>query len=105
MGDEAVRMSEGLKECGWHHMMHTPHITTHPLTHPLTHLPTHSPTHSQELLKYTSDDHPDYPHVVAAQQAMKEVAMLINEQKRRMENIGKIGRWQETIENWKVRWK
>ena len=36
---------------------------------------------------------------------MKEVAMLINEQKRRMENIGKIGRWQETIESWKVRWK
>lgn len=56
----------------------------------------------QELLKYTSEDHPDYPHVVAAQQAMKEVAMLINEYKRRMDNIGKIGRWQETIENWKV---
>jgi len=54
-----------------------------------------------ELLKYTSDDHPDHPHVVAAQQAMKEVAMLINEHKRRMENIGKIGRWQATIENWK----
>lgn len=54
-------------------------------------------------MKYTSDDHPDHPHVVAAQQAMKEVAMLINEHKRRMENIGKIGRWQATIENWKVR--
>ena len=33
---------------------------------------------------------------------MKEVALLINERKRRMENIGKAGVWQETIENWKV---
>ena len=56
----------------------------------------------QELLKYTSEDHPDYPHVVEAQQAMKEVAMLINEQKRRIENMGKIGCWQKTIDGWKV---
>ena len=33
---------------------------------------------------------------------MKEVAMQINEQKRRMENIGKIGVWQLSIDNWKV---
>ena len=33
---------------------------------------------------------------------MKGVAMLINEQKRRMENAGKIGQWQETITDWKV---
>lgn len=57
---------------------------------------------AQELLKYTSADHPDYPHVVAAQKAMKEVAMLINEQKRRIENMGKIGCWQKTIDGWKV---
>lgn len=54
------------------------------------------------MLKYTPEDHVDYKHVVAAQEAMKEVAMLINDQKRRMENIGKIGRWQETIDGWKV---
>ena len=34
---------------------------------------------------------------------MKDVAMLINEQKRRIENMGKIGCWQKTIEGWKVR--
>lgn len=56
----------------------------------------------QELLKYTSEDHPDYAHVVAAHNAMKGVAMLINEQKRRIENMGKIGCWQRTIEGWKV---
>ena len=33
---------------------------------------------------------------------MREVAMLINEQKRRMENIGKIGLWQQSIDGWKV---
>jgi hypothetical protein len=58
----------------------------------------------QELLKYTSEEHPDHPHVVAAQKAMKEVAMLINEQKRRIENMGKIGCWQRTIDGWKVSW-
>ena len=57
----------------------------------------------QELLKCTSEDHPDRLHVEAAVEAMRQVAMQINEQKRRMENIGKIGRWQESIENWKVR--
>ena len=56
----------------------------------------------QELLKYTDKAHPDYDQVIAAQQAMKEVAMQINEQKRRMENIGKIGVWQLSIDNWKV---
>ena len=38
----------------------------------------------------------------AAVDAMKQVALHINEQKRRMENIGKIGKWQEGIDNWKV---
>jgi len=56
----------------------------------------------QELVKYTGEDHPDHAHVVAAQAAMKEVALLINEQKRRIENMGKIGVWQRSIEGWKV---
>ena len=65
--------------------------------------PSPPPPFLQELLKYTTEDHPDRPHVEAAVEAMRQVAMQINEQKRRMENIGKIGRWQEGIENWKVR--
>ena len=56
----------------------------------------------QELLKYTSDDHPDRPHVEAAVEAMRQVATHINESKRRLENIGRIGKWQESIDGWKV---
>ena len=53
-------------------------------------------------MKYTSEEHPDHGNVVRAQEAMKDVAMLINERKRRMENIGKIGHWQYSIVDWKV---
>lgn len=60
------------------------------------------PPPQKELLKYTDKSHPDYDQVVSAQCAMKEVALQINEQKRRMENIGKIGLWQMSIDSWKV---
>ena len=60
-----------------------------------------SPSH-QELLKYTSESHPDRPAVEAAVEAMRQVATHINEGKRRLENIGRIGKWQESIDGWKV---
>lgn len=34
--------------------------------------------------------------------AMKNVARLINERKRRLENINKIAQWQSSIEDWEV---
>ena len=54
------------------------------------------------MLKYTSEDHPDRAGVAAAVEAMRLVATHINEGKRRLENIGRIGKWQEGIDGWKV---
>uniref|UniRef100_A0AAV2JFZ5 Rho guanine nucleotide exchange factor 4 n=1 Tax=Knipowitschia caucasica TaxID=637954 RepID=A0AAV2JFZ5_KNICA len=53
-----------------------------------------------ELLKYTNPQHKDYRDVQAALDAMKNVARLINEKKRRLENIDKIAQWQSSIEDW-----
>jgi Rho guanine nucleotide exchange factor 4 len=59
------------------------------------------PLQLSELLKYTSEDHPDRAGVEAAVGTMRQVATHINEGKRRLENIGRIGKWQEGIDGWK----
>ena len=53
-------------------------------------------------MKHTPETHPDYPYVLAAQDAMTQVAVLINERKRRIEDLGRIKNWQDSVENWKV---
>lgn len=53
-----------------------------------------------ELLKYTPKDHSDYSGVSKAYDAMKNVASLINERKRRLESIDTIAHWQVSILHW-----
>ncbi|XP_042366297.1 spermatogenesis-associated protein 13 isoform X2 [Plectropomus leopardus] len=53
-----------------------------------------------ELLKYTPKDHSDYSGVSKAYEAMKNVASLINERKRRLESLDTIAHWQVAILHW-----
>uniref|UniRef100_A0A3P9I115 Spermatogenesis-associated protein 13 n=1 Tax=Oryzias latipes TaxID=8090 RepID=A0A3P9I115_ORYLA len=53
-----------------------------------------------ELLKYTPKNHSDYCGVSKAYEAMKNVASLINERKRRLESIDTIAHWQVSILHW-----
>ncbi|KAH9509422.1 spermatogenesis-associated protein 13 [Bulinus truncatus] len=53
-----------------------------------------------ELFKFTPADHPDYPYVEAALEAMKKIATLINERKRKMESIEKLAAWQLLVDDW-----
>ncbi|CAN9506267.1 unnamed protein product [Ophioblennius macclurei] len=53
-----------------------------------------------ELLKYTPKDHSDHSGVSQAYEAMKNVASLINERKRRLESIDTIAHWQVSILRW-----
>lgn len=58
------------------------------------------PLQLAELLKYTAPEHSDYDNIKAAYEAMKNVACLINERKRKLESIDKIARWQVSIVGW-----
>ncbi|XP_048701910.2 spermatogenesis-associated protein 13 isoform X3 [Caretta caretta] len=58
------------------------------------------PLQLAELLKYTTEVHSDYNNIQAAYDAMKNVACLINERKRRLESIDKIACWQVSIVDW-----
>lgn len=40
--------------------------------------------------------------ITEALEAMRDVAMLINERKRRMESLEKLAAWQQRVEGWEV---
>lgn len=58
------------------------------------------PLQLAELLKYTKAEHSDYNNIKEALEAMRGVAMLINERKRRMESLEKLAAWQQRVEGW-----
>ncbi|XP_015116185.1 rho guanine nucleotide exchange factor 9 isoform X2 [Diachasma alloeum] len=58
------------------------------------------PLQLAELLKYTKTEHPDYHKIREALDAMRAVAVLINERKRRMESLEKLAAWQLRLEGW-----
>lgn len=58
------------------------------------------PLQLAELLKYTPPDHADYSKVRDALAAMRKIATLINERKRKMESIEKIAVWQNSVVDW-----
>uniref|UniRef100_A0A915A9K8 Spermatogenesis-associated protein 13 n=1 Tax=Parascaris univalens TaxID=6257 RepID=A0A915A9K8_PARUN len=59
------------------------------------------PLQLAELLKATPVSHLDREPVQAAATAMKTVAALINEKKRRLESLQKIALWQRNVEGWR----
>ncbi|VDD87328.1 unnamed protein product [Enterobius vermicularis] len=59
------------------------------------------PLQLAELLKATPSSHSDREPVQAAACAMKNVAALINEKKRRLEGLQKIALWQRNVEGWR----
>ncbi|XP_075210885.1 rho guanine nucleotide exchange factor 3 [Lycorma delicatula] len=58
------------------------------------------PLQLAELLKYTKSDHLDHSKIQEALEAMRGVAVLINERKRRMESLEKLASWQQRVEGW-----
>ena len=60
------------------------------------------PLQLRELLKYTRPQHADYLELQDALEVMKDVAVSINDRKRRIENIEKIAAWQKMIGDWEV---
>jgi hypothetical protein len=47
-------------------------------------------------------DHADYDKIREALDAMRNVAVLVNERKRRMESLEKLAAWQQRVEGWEV---
>lgn len=86
---EACRLMRGLIEIPLHGYLLAPvqRICKYPLQ-------------LAELLKYTRSCHRDHRHVQQALAAMRDVATLINDRKRRMESLEKLQLWQQRVEGW-----
>ena len=61
------------------------------------------PLQLKELLKHTRPEHADHVALQEALDAMRSIAVLINERKRKMESLEQLSQWQERVYNWEVR--
>ncbi len=60
------------------------------------------PLQLAELVKSTSSSHSDFGPCRRALTAMRRVARIINDRKRRLEHLQKIAAWQRSVEGWQV---
>ena len=60
------------------------------------------PLQLRELLCYTWPTHPDFRQLTAAVDTMRDITSLVNERKRKMENIEKLIEWQNSVAQWQA---
>lgn len=59
------------------------------------------PLQLKELLKHTYQEHQDFEELQLAHSCMQNVASLVNERKRCLENVHNLAMWQHSIVDWR----
>ena len=60
------------------------------------------PLQLKELLRVTRAQHADARPLQRALEAMRAIASLVNERRRKLESVEVLARWQASVANWQV---